>query len=192
MKVVTVVAKRRLTKLADFLAGLPDKRFDLNKWGYTPNIDSEEFHPEEGPVDFNEVTHKCGTTACAMGWAASMPEFRKEGLRLEVRSSTSWLDGEDIGAWSINYYKRDRVNGGRDLNSEGFEAAARFMHITHSQSEYLFGPDSYYEDAMDRKNVIKRIRDFVRYDGRNYLRYLKDHYLDDEELGIYQDGVNFE
>ncbi len=60
---------RRLLKLADFLESLPRNRFCLERWvgrGW------------EGKPDLS-----CGTTACALGWATTIPEFRKLGVRMK-------------------------------------------------------------------------------------------------------------
>lgn len=44
--------------LAAFLRDLPAEKFDMGSW-------------------------KCGTTACAVGWAASLEHFKAQGLTLE-------------------------------------------------------------------------------------------------------------
>lgn len=59
----------RILKLADFVAKIPRRRFDFNTfvgddWG--------------GAADLS-----CGTTACALGWATTMPLFKKLGLKLK-------------------------------------------------------------------------------------------------------------
>jgi len=51
------IGHQRLLRLAEFLATVPRKRFDMGKW-------------------------VCGTTACAAGWAHNIPEFREAGYRL--------------------------------------------------------------------------------------------------------------
>jgi hypothetical protein len=49
--------KERLLRLADLLDIVPADQFNLSHW-------------------------KCGTTACAVGWACTIPEFQAEGLHL--------------------------------------------------------------------------------------------------------------
>lgn len=51
----------RLTKLAEFLEGVPPEHFDMRIWG----TDAE-----------------CGTSGCAIGWACQVPEFKDAGLAL--------------------------------------------------------------------------------------------------------------
>lgn len=50
----------------------------------------EKNHPKEFDIcEWNEhKTNKtgCGTTACALGWAASDPKFNKEGLQLKLEN----------------------------------------------------------------------------------------------------------
>jgi len=64
----------RILKLADFLESLPRKRFDFSIW-----VGNEW----KGAPDLS-----CGTTACALGWATTLPLFRRLGLRLSPR--TRW------------------------------------------------------------------------------------------------------
>lgn len=59
---------RRLLKLADRIEILPRKRFIIHSWV------GEGWNGSSG--------FSCGTSACAMGWATTMPEFRRLGLRL--------------------------------------------------------------------------------------------------------------
>lgn len=62
------VTKRRLLKLAAFLEKLPPERFDYDRW--------------VGNDWLGEPDLSCGTAACALGWATTIPEFRRLGLRL--------------------------------------------------------------------------------------------------------------
>lgn len=55
----------RLTKLADFLDTVPERRFDLSRW-----------RAAKGTIE-------CGFAGCAVGWASLIPEFRVDGLTLD-------------------------------------------------------------------------------------------------------------
>ena len=62
------IYKRRLLQLVDVLRKLPVKRFNYSTWvgkdwGGAPDL-------------------SCGTTACALGWATTIPALRRAGLRL--------------------------------------------------------------------------------------------------------------
>jgi hypothetical protein len=63
--------KERLQTLATFLKKVPSNKFDLGHWRV--HVDNEDGPPV---TDLNE----CGTTACAIGWACSIPEFIEAGL----------------------------------------------------------------------------------------------------------------
>jgi hypothetical protein len=59
-----------LLKLADLLESLPPERFDYCMWA------GSDWSPESGL--------SCGTTACALGWATTIPELGLELRRGEV------------------------------------------------------------------------------------------------------------
>lgn len=73
------VGNRRLLVLAAFLRKLPRKRFDYGAW------------VGEGWRGAQDLS--CGTTGCALGWAATMPIFRRLGLHLEVSSGVPTCGG---------------------------------------------------------------------------------------------------
>jgi hypothetical protein len=59
----------RLLKLADFLMTVPKERFDFGSW--------------VGEDWKGKPNLSCGTTACALGWATTIPLLRKAGLMLK-------------------------------------------------------------------------------------------------------------
>jgi len=131
--------KERLIKLAEFLERVPDsKTFDLGTW----------FTAEHGPVCFldkdalkgnvtREDMHTCGTTACAMGWAVTIPEFREAGLQNQ---------------WGMPMFH------GR----HGYDAAALFFGITYEQSMHLFDPFRYrMAELRDPLAVARRLRELA-------------------------------
>jgi hypothetical protein len=102
------IGNNRLIRLAKFLDTLPPERFDYGRFvgdGW------------EGKQDLS-----CGTTACALGWAATMPEFRALGLRLVA-----------------NGYGHDFVTN--MWNDSAFFAASELFETTLEQARYLFGGD---------------------------------------------------
>ena len=71
-------AVRRLTKLADYMDSLPPearKHFHMSDW-----FKHDGLHPLRGKILTRRHMNDCGTTACALGWAATMPAFQKLGL----------------------------------------------------------------------------------------------------------------
>jgi len=119
------VGDRRLLKLAAFLEKLPPKRFDYGSyvgrdWKGMPDL-------------------SCGTTACAIGWATTMPEFRKYGLCL--------------------LYARDRWNGfhvpcGGSHHDAPLAGTAIFS-LNEAEWDYLFMPGSalYNEDYSGEEEL---------------------------------------
>lgn len=86
------VGLRRLEKLCDLLENLPRKRFDYSHWV------GEDW---QGKPDLS-----CGTTACALGWATTIPSLRRLGLRLykaedqsdqsEVQLNGKYESGQEV------------------------------------------------------------------------------------------------
>lgn len=127
------VHARRLLKLADFLKKLPVKRFDYTSW---VGVDWE------GAPDLS-----CGTTACALGWATTIPEFRRLGLRLKRKSP--W------GGFPALVASR----GGP--TSQAARAVEKIFGLDQSAFRFLFMPAPFERRATPRE-VAKKIRQFVR------------------------------
>lgn len=124
--------KRRLLKLADVLDTIPRKRFDYDEW----------VGPDwEGAPDLS-----CGATACALGWATTVPAFRRLGLSL-VKLSYGGADPVLRVPGKRNAYKQD--------------AAARLFNLTEIETEYLFLPTETELNAT-AKQVARKIRRFVQ------------------------------
>lgn len=62
--------KKRLLKLADFLDALPRKNWNFGWW---MNSNETKKNPKVGD---------CGTVGCALGWATTIPSFKRAGLKL--------------------------------------------------------------------------------------------------------------
>lgn len=86
---VTVVAKKRILKLCEYLESLPpaaEKHFDMVNWlghkegrkGKHKHFDNDEL------IEQKHLVAACGTTACALGWATTSPYFRKLGLSMRT------------------------------------------------------------------------------------------------------------
>lgn len=112
--------KKRLLKLADFLETIKPKVFNMDSW-------------------YNESP--CGTTACAFGWACSIPSFKRAGLKMRKLSN------------GFTVYADVVFNDEYNLN-----AASSFFDITVDEAEFLFYPDMY--EKATKGQVIKRIRKF--------------------------------
>jgi hypothetical protein len=113
-----VMNKERLKRLANYLDTVKPEEFNLKDW-------------------------KCGTVACAVGHACSIPEFSAAGLKLEfVHGINRWTPilGDD----------------------ESWEAVKLFFGIDDADARWLFCMHDYesgYETTAAQ--VSARIREFV-------------------------------
>lgn len=109
--------RKRLRRLVNFMCRLPkeaNRHFDMGVWG--AGVD--------GVLTTEQLQGPCGTKACALGWAGSMPEFQKEGLQTIAANHR-------IGGV---YYS---IKGGGRFSS--VEAAMAFFDINAVQAHALFG-----------------------------------------------------
>lgn len=123
----------RLLRLADYLETVPRDRFDMNRW--------------VGDSWGGKQDLSCGTKACAMGHAATMPFFRKLGLKLS-------RFGVGTGVPAIR-------------GVYGLSAAVEIFGIEWAEADYLFGGISLTgsHDHSTPKQVARRIRQFVKRGG---------------------------
>ncbi len=140
------VSNRRLLRLATFLKTVPKERFDFSHWvgrGW------------DGRQDLS-----CGTTACALGWAATIPFFRRLGLRLARY-------GENIGYVTCG--------DGTSPYWASVAAAQMVFGLNYDEVEFIFIPNGWIgeigetcrgeiglaRDATPRE-VARHIERFVR------------------------------
>lgn len=131
------IHKERLLQLADFLETLPPERFDYGTFGF------------ESP--------KCGTVACAFGWAPGVfPDL------------ISWTEKESV-CCPGNFHFGFRVKRGDAWVETHEEDAGRTLFgLDGEQFDYLFLPDcgdNYLSDDASAKEVAAHIRSFVANDG---------------------------
>jgi len=141
------VSNRRLLKLADFLQNeVKSEKFDLATFA---------------TLEADTLKHGCGTTACAVGWACSIPSFKKAGLKLF--NFTSTRDARNHVQMGIQFKDKNR-----------WRAVTLFFGIEENEAYHLFDPAHYGElveytnrlkdmtPAQQKRAVIKRIRAFVK------------------------------
>lgn len=105
----------------------------------------------------------CGTKACSMGFATTMPVFQELGLSLRMFKSDF---GQDYGIITLT---------DKDGTFEREQAAAKLFGITLGQATDLFvtgkwvskGVSHDHPTALDMADAI---RNFVKYDG-NYAEF---------------------
>lgn len=144
------VGMKRLEKLATKLEKLPPKRFNYNSWvgrnwGKKPDL-------------------SCGTTACAMGWATTMPEFRRLGLRMNAAGTPVFSDQvklDDVPDAQVCFGRSDVTYGGVGSAAEIFRISlesAGYLFVPGYQTKLGEAPDEY----ASAKAVARHIRNFVR------------------------------
>lgn len=127
------IGNRRLLKLAAYLRTVPPRRFNYNRWV------GDDW---EGAPDLS-----CGTTACALGWATVMPEFRRLGLKMKEDEGGGYVVlGDDTNVWTDP--------------DPSINAAVQVFGLTEDEALLLFTP-GYDEDTATPKQVAKKIEKFV-------------------------------
>ena len=119
--------KRRLLVLADKLDTLPLGRFNFARWAG---------NDWKGAPDLS-----CGTSACALGWSTTIPEFRALGLRLYMSNGIPWVGLEhDMQGVSIGTPEKaaEYIFG---LNQEEFD----FLFIPREEQ---FDSNFYHENEI--------------------------------------------
>lgn len=143
-KVTDAVAKRRLLALANLLeSGEVNNHFYFGSWGDTVD-------PVEKDCDVLADPVRCGTTACALGWAPALPFAKKLGFRLSSQ-------GRECG------YARFTKNG--RFVTPGAVAKTLFG-LSELQSDMLFNPGDTMPIPLEKDatpvQVAENIREFVR------------------------------
>lgn len=120
------IGDARLLKLCtERLDTLPPGRYDHSTW--------------VGGDWGGKTDLSCGTTACAMGWATTIPSFRRLGLKLDPTYKIVF--GDICG---------------------GIAAAIELFHITQYEAERLFGYADCGKVKPTARRVARRIRQFVK------------------------------
>ena len=137
------IYKRRLLKLAEYLGKLPKSKFDFSKWV------GEDWKGKQNL--------SCGTTACSLGHAATIPSLRKAGLRLYY----------DITTVRDNDFLIHRVG----LKNESyhscnpFNAAREVFDLSYGEFCELFTMDddrNGFNEYTTPKEAANHIREFVK------------------------------
>lgn len=148
MKSITVA---RLQTLVDFLKTVEPNRFHLDYWRYNHELNDYENFDEVTCVTDEELKNGCGTTACAMGWACTIPEFQQSGLTYKVDSIGGDVCYTDKGKHIPIY--------------TGTAAVKRFFVFnSHHTADLLFYPHNYQKEGDTSINeVVDRIEKFITF-----------------------------
>ncbi len=144
------IYRRRLLSLVKLLEKLPEDRFDYANW---------VGNDWKGKADLS-----CGTSACALGFATTIPALRKAGLRLTLNVDYR-SNGMNGGLFVVC------LKGKEDTASfnSSFIAGRKVFGINNEEFEWLFVPGTYspvlhrYNLSCDAsaKQVAGHIREFV-------------------------------
>lgn len=80
----------RIRTLYAVLAGIPKEHTELSLW-----VRRRDWR--QGPTTAEGIAHTCGSTACALGWAALYPPFNKLGLVFDEAVPT-FGEAQEFGA----------------------------------------------------------------------------------------------
>lgn len=98
---------KRLTTLIEFMEKLPksaNKHFDMSAWFRHIGTHSHGIMNNK-PIPANALKH-CGTTACALGWAATIPAFRRAGLKVYAIETGAGNAERSKRFFGINEYQQ--------------------------------------------------------------------------------------
>jgi len=116
------IQANRLVALMNLMQTIPPRAFDIDHWA--------EFEEEKDKRGNKLVELKCGTTACAVGWAAlSIPSWKKAFKFTRNGEMHSTLK-------DANGYTHDNE----------FSAVAQFLGITLDEADYMFSNGGYTEE----------------------------------------------
>lgn len=118
-------------------------------------VDTNDDTGGDGPIDFDmaewgrhygdhkpEEKNFCGTTACALGTAAMIPEFKRAGLRMEWQDETAEYMDDGNQEWVAN------VKFGKKTD---ILAGAAFFGLSKQDAVGLFAGN-----LQNRLEVIER------------------------------------
>lgn len=94
----------------------------------------------------------CGTTACAVGWATTIPYLRKRGLHLIKLPTTK-------SGWPTILPNVDTFTSGM----QHLEGVAKFLGLTIEEYKYLFTNSMHGSLSVDATNiqVANHLREFI-------------------------------
>jgi hypothetical protein len=130
---------KRLLKLASHLETIPRKEFYIGSW---QELDES----------------KCGTTACALGHACFMKEFKRIGLSMKITGNK--LTGyNSLPVFKPTLAEDKKICGSK--KQHGYHAAEALFGLSYDEADSLFSSDSYNKNVTP-KTVAKKIRRFVK------------------------------
>lgn len=161
----------RIKQLRDFLAALPEDRrtghFSLESWVTVDGQSDGEIYLDAAETPHRRLTRghynatvnpadiiqaHCGSTACAIGWACSNPEFIRLGFKMAAKREAGYPPNKADLTSLTPYYK----------GAEGWDAVKQFFDLDLDTARILFDAD-YYDDgeATTVNEVIARLDELI-------------------------------
>jgi hypothetical protein len=164
----------RLVTLAKYLAPIKEEKFDIDSWGdHDGPVDKNDLKvmgikklsEDEGKavcVTADQLDNACGTTACALGHAATIPEFRRKGLRLEFifEANDYYNEGLTVGVVDSGVILRKG-----DETFHDFEAGEIFFGLSSEEAEELFSGNGYPVINVQGAHVSAKIAEILENHG---------------------------
>lgn len=166
---LTPVAVKRLSALCDFFEKMPKKlydKFDMSHFFLHRSRGHDHKVIDSGVID-PKVMHVCGTSACALGWAASIPAFQKAGLKMEISVSRETGYNEKGKEVVVAVHATDAHFTVSGSLMGPVEAATRFFEIPEEMVNEIFGsgPDGGVDEP---KEWAKGVRYIIQTDATRY------------------------
>jgi hypothetical protein len=159
--------RARLKKLRDHLAAFKpteNLKFNMGHWGYqtfkAPVVEAKAT-VKNGVVCAADIQMLeegfCKTSACALGHAAMIPAFQRQGLKLVWNGTPEDLvkrsqELKKIGDSGVASQSADIMFAG----AEGVDAGAEFFELSSNQASELFGGE-----LQTKTEVVKYIDDLL-------------------------------
>lgn len=127
---------KRILMLADFVEKVKEERFDYHSWA--------------GYEWAGDPKLSCGTTACALGWATTIPFFRRLGLHL--------VNTEDLGPWPYVGRKKSGKALGELFGVNEYVYQALFIPDCPDGIDTWDGDPTAKEWAEHARGIVDRLR----------------------------------
>jgi hypothetical protein len=107
-------------------------------------------------IDFEDREHVCGTTACAMGHAALMPEFQAEGLHFRDHTGRGLFTAEEVNRSVVEEIETPTLVAGDRFIT--YLTIASFFEIHECVARTIFGgnPRSPRQVAWQIRTLVEK------------------------------------
>lgn len=112
----------------------------------------------------------CGTTACAAGWATTVPELAELGLYMQKDRVRT--DGTVIGSVAV-----------RNVSTYSHHALEQFFGLTYTETDHLFYPEG-DEREMSAGQVADRVEAFIARRAAGAVPPLPEEWLAERDINV--------